>query len=156
MTFSVSQAFMVGWVTLRPPRHLVLPLVSRSPLWNHSNTASVFCILHWLITSYYKIKCIPKFICSWIKIPTNITKKKIKTIASYSFHFLKMFIIFMEGRISPERVEFISVAVCYGSSCPYTDLKGFPLSKFGRKTFPSYSSSALYVPVPGYCFSIIW
>ena len=24
-----------------------------------------------LITSYYKIKCIPKFICSWIKVPTK-------------------------------------------------------------------------------------
>ena len=50
----------------------------------------------------------------------------------------------MEGQISPERVEFISVAVCHNSSRPIKDpLKRFPLSKFDRKTFPSYSSSAL-------------
>ena len=33
--------------------------------------------------------------------------------------------------------------------------KGLALSKFDRKTFSSYSSSALYVSVPGYYFSII-
>ena len=32
-------------------------------------------------------------------------------------------------------------------------LKGYALSKFDRKTFPSYSSSTLYVSVPGYYFS---
>ena len=39
-----------------------------------SNTASDFLylhVLHWLITSYYKIKWIPKFICSLIKVPTK-------------------------------------------------------------------------------------
>ena len=59
-----------------------------------------------------------------------------------------MFIIFMQGRSSPERVAFISVSVCNRSSCPIWDLKGFALSKFDRKTFPSYSSSVLYVSVP--------
>ena len=69
-----------------------------------------------------------------------------------------MFIILMQGRSSPERVEFISVTVCQRSSYPIRDLlKGFALSKFDRKIFPSYSvlSSALYVSVPGYYFSII-
>ena len=34
-------------------------------------------------------------------------------------------------------------------------LKSFALSKLDSKTFPSYSSSALYVSVPGYYFSTI-
>ena len=59
-----------------------------------------------------------------------------------------MFIIFMQGQSSPERVELISVPVCNRSSCPIR--AGFALSKFKRKTFPSHSSSTLYIPVPGY------
>ena len=55
-----------------------------------------------------------------------------------------------------ERVEFISVPVCHGSSCPIRDLKGLSLSKLDSKTFPSYSSSALCASVPGYYLSIIW
>ena len=68
---------------------------------------------------------------------------------------MEMFIIFMEGQSSPERVEFISVLVCHCSSSPIRDLYGFVLSKFENKALPSYSSSALYVKVPGYYFSII-
>ena len=64
-----------------------------------------------------------------------------------SFQFIEMFIIL--------RVGFIPVSVCNRSSCLIWDLKGFALSKFDRKTFPSYSSSALYVSIPGYYFSII-
>ena len=60
-----------------------------------------------------------------------------------------MFIIFMQGQSSPEKVEFISVPVCHRSSCPIREPEGFALSKFDRKPFPSYSSSALYVSVPG-------
>ena len=41
-------------------------------------------------------------------------------------------------------------------SCPIRDLlKGFALSKFDQKIFLSYSSSALYVSVPGYYLSTI-
>ena len=36
-----------------------------------------------------------------------------------------------------------------------SDLKGLSLSKFFRKTFPSYSSSTLYVSIPEYYFGII-
>ena len=36
------------------------------------------------------------------------------------------------------------------------ELKCFALSYFDRKTFLSYSSSALYVAVPGYYLNIIW
>ena len=62
----------------------------------------------------------------------------------------------MQGQSCPERVEFISVPVCHSSSCPIRDLKGFALSStFDSKTFPSYSSSALYVAVPGFYISII-
>ena len=52
--------------------------------------------------------------------------------------------------------------VYFGTSLPPFELsdkgsfeKSFALSKLDRKTFPSYSSSALYVSVPGYYFSII-
>ena len=42
-----------------------------------------------------------------------------------------MFINFMQRRSSQERVQFISVPFCHGSSCPIRDLtKGFSLSKF--------------------------
>ena len=61
----------------------------------------------------------------------------------------------MQGQSSPERVELISVPVCRRSSCPIRALKRFALSKRDCKTFPSYSSSALFVSVPGYYFSII-
>ena len=66
-----------------------------------------------------------------------------------------MFIIFMPGRSSPEKIEFISLPVCHGSSCPIRDLSGDSLPKFDRKAFPSYSSSVLYVSVPGYYLIII-
>ena len=69
---------------------------------------------------------------------------------------MDMFIIFMQGRSSLDRVKFISISACHRSSCPIRDLpKGFALSKFDRKIFPPYSSSSLYVSVPGYNFSII-
>ena len=61
----------------------------------------------------------------------------------------------MQGRSSPEKVEFISVPDCKRSICPIRDLKGFALSKFDRKTFPFYSSSVLYFSVPGCYFRII-
>ena len=64
----------------------------------------------------------------------------------------EMFIIFMQGRSSPERVEFDSVPVCHRSSCPIRDPKGFALSKSDRKT---YSSSALHALVPEHYFCII-
>ena len=61
----------------------------------------------------------------------------------------------MQGRSSPERLEFISVPVCHRSSRPIGDCKGFALFKFDRKTIPFYSSSALYVSITGYYFGII-
>ena len=46
-----------------------------------------------------------------------------------------MFIIFMQGRNSPESVEFISVQVCNGSSCPIRDPKRFSLSSSTARRF---------------------
>ena len=47
--------------------------------------------------------------------------------------------------------------VYFGTSLLSFELSddGLALSKFDRKTFSSYSSSALYVSVPGYYFSIL-
>ena len=57
---------------------------------------------------------------------------------------------------SPERVEFISSRYRFAMVrvVRLVLLKRFRLNKFDRKTFPSYWSSALYVSIPGYYFSI--
>ena len=63
-----------------------------------------------------------------------------------------MFIIFMlSGEV---RVYFCTSFLSFELSDKGCE-KGFALPKFDRKTFSSYSSSALYVSVPGYYFSNI-
>ena len=45
---------------------------------------------------------------------------EVKHYASKTFHF-----IIMNGRSSPVLLEFISVPICHGQSCPITGGRGF-------------------------------
>ena len=65
-----------------------------------------------------------------------------------------MFIIFMQGQSSPERVEFIPVPIAMVWIVRLGI--GFALSKFDHKRLPSYSNSALYVLVPDTILVLFW
>ena len=61
-----------------------------------------------------------------------------------------MFIIFMQGPNSPERVEFIPVPICHGLNCPIRDRFRFILH------FRPIQISALYVLVPDTILVLFW
>ena len=76
-------------------------------------------VLHWLLTSDYKIKCIPKFICSWLKVQTK-RKNKSECFIIISIpgnvHYL-----YARAKLSEEGRVYFGTSL-HRSSCPIRTL----------------------------------